>query len=55
MQTINWDMEFGKLKMEEAAEKFGKAAKELHEAEEEKNRVYFLPEAILLRFEDIKN
>jgi len=48
-------MEFGRLKMQDAAENIENATKELHEAEEEKNRVYFLPEAIVFRFQDNKN
>lgn len=52
---MNWDREFGKLKMEEAARNFGRVAKEFQEAEEDLNKIYFLPWAIRQRLENCKN
>jgi len=54
MET-NWDIEFGKLKMEEAAKNFERTVREFRDAEEDLSRIYFLPQMIRQQLGNLKN
>lgn len=52
---MDWDRELNVLKMEEAARNFEKAAIALREAEEDLDKIYFLPWVIRKRLKNYKN